>query len=229
MFNYYGRKGRIIKFYPAPKYDFIVEPFAGSASYATAYSNRNIILNDLDESVYRAWRCIIGSTRDQIRLLPEPVKGESLSDYDLTEDERSLIAFTLSAGAFRSTSCSQWAAEHQLTRLMKDKVLKHHLHFKRWKIFNKDYRELDDYEATWFIDPPYMSGGEYYIKNKINYRELAAWCKSRRGQVIVCENGKADWLPFVPLVYTRGVKTIGNTKKKTIELIWTNYERKEWK
>ena len=34
MFYYYGRKKQIAKYYPEPKYDTIVEPFAGSAAYS---------------------------------------------------------------------------------------------------------------------------------------------------------------------------------------------------
>lgn len=37
------------------------------------------------------------------------------------------------------------------------------------------------------------------------------------GQVIVCENSSAEWLPFVPLKETIGVR------RKTQEVIWTNY------
>lgn len=34
MFYYYGRKKQIAKHYPAPNFEAIVEPFAGSASYS---------------------------------------------------------------------------------------------------------------------------------------------------------------------------------------------------
>ena len=62
--------------------------------------------------------------------------------------------------------------------------------------------------ATWFIDPPYQHGGQYYkFGNKdINFEELSEWCKNRFGQIVVCENSKATWLPFKPLVEMRGNK-----------------------
>ena len=41
-------------------------------------------------------------------------------------------------------------------------------------------------------------------------------CETRRGQVIVCENTKATWLPFQPLIQLSG------QKHTTTEAIWRN-------
>ena len=73
--------------------------------------------------------------------------------------------------------------------------------------------------STWFIDPPYQgNGGKYYKHgNKdINYNELSLWAQDREGQVIVCENSEANWLPFRPL------KRLQGQRHKTIEVIWEN-------
>ena len=61
-----------------------------------------------------------------------------------------------------------------------------------------DYKSLPNVKATWFIDPPYQTKGGYVISD-VDYFELGKWCKSRKGQVIVCENAEADWLDFNPL------------------------------
>ena len=72
-----------------------------------------------------------------------------------------------------------------------------------------DYRSAPDLEATWFVDPPYqptrgMKTGQGLgyapgcTSRELDYGELAEWCRSRRGQVIVCEQEGADWLPFRP-------------------------------
>ena len=53
---------------------------------------------------------------------------------------------------------------------------------------------------------------------KINFTELGEWCKSRNGQVIVCENTKADWLPFKPMIEMQGAMF------KTTEAIWSNHK-----
>jgi site-specific DNA-adenine methylase len=37
MFSYYGSKSKIIDHYPAPKFNKIIEPFAGSARYLASF------------------------------------------------------------------------------------------------------------------------------------------------------------------------------------------------
>jgi hypothetical protein len=45
--------------------------------------------------------------------------------------------------------------------------------------------------------------------------KLAEWCKSREGQVIICENSKATWMDFQPL------RELSGQRHKTLEVIWT--------
>jgi len=56
------------------------------------------------------------------------------------------------------------------------------------------------------------------VKNNKNldYARLADWCMERKGQAIVCENTKADWLPF------RQMAKMTGTKYTTTEAIWSN-------
>jgi site-specific DNA-adenine methylase len=66
-------------------------------------------------------------------------------------------------------------------------------HLKQWDITHGSYTDLPDIEATWLIDPPYQplistAGNDYTTgASGIDYQHLAEWCKSRKGQVIVCE------------------------------------------
>src|SRR5690606_2290087 len=85
-------------------------------------------------------------------------------------------------------------------------------------IIRGSYEDLQNEEATWFIDPPYQFGGEHYIEStkNIDFVKLAEWCKERNGQVIVCENTKATWLPFKPM------KEMQGSQHKTTEAIWSN-------
>ena len=47
FFGYYGGKWRdAVKHYPAPQFDIVMEPFAGSAGYALRYAERNVVLCD---------------------------------------------------------------------------------------------------------------------------------------------------------------------------------------
>ena len=76
---------------------------------------------------------------------------------------------------------------------------------------------------TYFIDPPYdNTAGCYYKFNSVNYSHLAAWCYSRTGQVIVCENqGASWWLDFKTL---GGIKATNGKYRSGIskEVVWVN-------
>lgn len=90
--------------------------------------------------------------------------------------------------------------------------MRHLLPLHGWSIVMGDYRDLPNKEVTWFVDPPYNNdaGLRYrYGPSSIgDYDELARWCRSRKGQVIVCENVGASWLPFRVLTDRRmGVKS----------------------
>jgi hypothetical protein len=51
FFSYYGSKHRIIDKYPAPVHGRIVEPFAGSAAYATRYYWLPVTLYDANPKI----------------------------------------------------------------------------------------------------------------------------------------------------------------------------------
>jgi hypothetical protein len=54
------------------------------------------------------------------------------------------------------------------------------------------------------------------MSNKdIDYTQLSEWCKSRNGQVLVCENSKADWLEF------KNINLMKGSKYRTMEALWT--------
>jgi 16S rRNA G966 N2-methylase RsmD len=81
-----------------------------------------------------------------------------------------------------------------------------------------------DVECTWFIDPPYQFGGEAYVMSskKLDFEKLSIWIRTRNGQVIACENTKATWMNFIPIVKQRG------SLKTTTEAIWTNEPTIYW-
>ena len=71
---------------------------------------------------------------------------------------------------------------------------------RHWTLIEGDYHDSPDVRATWFIDPPYQEMGKHYPNGSkdLDFEELGRWCQAQRGQVIVCENEGADWLPFRP-------------------------------
>ena len=77
-------------------------------------------------------------------------------------------------------------------------------------MFEGSYHEAPDVRATWFVDPPYVGAGTHYrcSSKAIDFDHLGAWCVDRRGQVLVCENEGATWLPFAPF---REIKACGGS------------------
>jgi site-specific DNA-adenine methylase len=221
MFYYYGRKKRIVESYPKPIFDKVVEPFAGSAAYSMRYWDKDIHINEKDLKIYELWRWLIHDCSENDLLnLPILVKGESLNDVKyshLKPAEQYLIGFYLNSGS------SQPKRSPAKFNKWNEKTIKELTQFlpniKHWKITNLDYKDLDNVEATWHIDPPYQgNGGQYYkLSNKLlDYNKLGEWCRSRDGQIMVCENSEADWLDFKPLIDIQG------QKHKTTEVIWIN-------
>jgi hypothetical protein len=89
---------------------------------------------------------------------------------------------------------------------------------RQWRITQLDYRDLPNIEATWFVDPPYSGSYRRRYRTHLEpheYNELADWCRSRHGEVIVCEAVGAAWLPFVPFTKGRGQRL-----KAANEAIW---------
>lgn len=225
MWSYYGSKNKIAKRYPTPKYDLIIEPFAGAAWYSILYRHKEILLNEKYDTIYNIWKWLIEEANfDLIFNNKDFYAQQDIRNINLQKPHKDLIGFCINRGSVaprnivQKWSCqvknkSNWASTtcYQLKRiatLLKD--------IKHWQIQFGDYKKLPDIEATWFIDPPYQFGGEHYKINDIDYGHLAEWCKQRKGQVIVCENTKAKWLPFVELTKVTG------QRKKTTEAIWTN-------
>lgn len=224
MFSYYGSKQKIVHLYPKPKYKTIIEPFAGSAKYAMKYWENDVILIEKYEVVYKLWKWLQQCNANDILKLPILKQGDDLNNFDFDCEEAKLFMGYLTAGGvakpqnkavFRATTHRPNWIKYSLERMSKDIDKIRH-----WDIKLGDYTEVENLEATWFIDPPYQFGGEHYpMSNKdIDYKNLAEWCKSRNGQIIVCENTKADWLPFKPMIDMQG------TMFKTTEAIWSNHK-----
>ena len=217
MFSYYGSKSKIVDVYPPPKFDKVIEPFAGSARYALKYWQKEVLLVDKYDMIVDVWNYLKEATEKDILNLPKLGTGDSLRNYNLSKIENDFMGFLICAGSsggrMNVGSLKGINVEKDLIRISKELYKIRH-----WKIVKDDYINLKNKEATWFIDPPYMFGGqEYKCSNKnIDFNKLGEWCKSRRGQTIVCENTKADWLPFKPM------KEMQGTMFKTVEAIWSN-------
>lgn len=216
MFSYYGSKSKIVEHYPTPKMDKIIEPFCGSARYACEYPEKQVLLIDKYDVVIDIWNYLIKATERDIMNLPLIDKGQDLRNFEtLSKTERNFISFCIGRGsaAPRNTpgSFNNWQQDRKRISQMVGRI-------KHWEARLGEYEELQNEDATWFIDPPYQFGGEHYRHNskKIDFIKLGEWCKTRDGQVIVCENSKADWMDFKRMIKLNG------QMYETTEVIWTN-------
>lgn len=216
MWSYYGSKSKIVDLYPPPKYGKIIEPFAGSAQYALKYWDRQVLINDKYDVVFRIWKWLQQCSKEDILSLPEPKLGEKINreDFDCIE-QAWLMGFMVQKGVSTPMlTVSPFAAG--TIGLEKKKIASNLFKIKEWEITNNDWLEIENQDATWYVDPPYQNKGYKYKHCKVDFKMLGQWCKDRKGQTIVCENQGADWLPF------KKVREFKGTTQKNVEVIWSN-------
>jgi hypothetical protein len=216
FFGYYGGKWRDTpNLYPKPQYGTIVEPFAGSAGYALRYFDRRVILCEVDPILAGIWIYLTRVSSKEILSIPDVPPDGSVDDLRVCQEAKWLVGFWLNRGAERPRRTpSRWMRDEirpgsfwgeRVRRTVASQVdaIRH------WEIHNCSYEECPSpRRATWFIDPPYQRAGRHYRfgPEQLRYEDLALWARSRRGQVIVCENEGADWLPFRELANVRSTR-----------------------
>lgn len=217
MFPYYGSKSIIVSLYPKPVHGLIVEPFAGSARYALKYFERDVILVDKYEPIVKIWRWLQQCSEGDILGLPKLKLGDDIRLINVSEEEKLFLGMLAGvSGASPRFKVSPFAAIQNGRKNQLRRIAGQLFKIRHWKIEHGDFKNIENKIATWFIDPPYQFGGNGYVCSKVDYSFLAHWARNRNGQVIVCENTKADWMPFSPLKKMRGAMSV------TTEAIWTN-------
>ena len=83
MFNYYGSKSKIVDYYPAPKFEKLIEPFAGSARYSLKYWKKQVTILDKDKDVIRVWKWLQTCSKNDILGLPKLVKGLDIRELNI--------------------------------------------------------------------------------------------------------------------------------------------------
>lgn len=231
LFSFYGAKWRLVPKYPAPGRR-IVELFAGSACYASRYSDREVLLVERDPLLAQLWRWLIAVTPGEVRALPNLDVGARASELPVCQEAKWLIGFTMNAGsAFprqtfsvrhrrplypRFSARAWWARQREQTARGVAEI-------KHWRLFEGDWFDAPHaIGATYFVDPPYQWAGKHYRHSYVDYgalRDLCETLSASGSQVIVCENYGANWLPF------RRLATVKATPKKdgrqySIEVTW---------
>ena len=237
FFCFFGGKWRAVPHYPAPRFQRIIEPFAGAAGYSTRYFEHDVVLVEKDPRIARLWRWLLALSTTQKVIQSMPLWDAM---YETVDDPRfrallptntpeavdasaDLIGFWFNKGAaqpHRRPSTwmtsgvrpkSHWGAEIREVIAAQVEVVKH------WTLIEGDWTQAPDLlQATWYFDPPYQVDGKKYkcSARDLDFPLLGAVCKSLAAdgnQVIVCENEGADWLPFQPF---RAIKAAPGKQKK---------------
>lgn len=221
-FAYYGAKHGLARRYPPPTYAHIVEPFAGAAGYACCWATpaHQVTLIDKDPRIVALWH-----------------EYQQMSGGDLSLIERQVFQarcthpFIAGMAGSASLRAALDGRDVAVTPRMIENVgavfrrLRRVLPLARhWTILNDDWSAAEDSRATWFIDPPYEPidsvAGSLYRHSDIDYAALGAWCRARRGQVIVCEQAPASWLPFRPLIGQGRSRGSNRGASRRVEVVW---------
>ena len=221
MWSYYGAKTNIVDHYPPPKFDKIIEPFAGSARYALKYFDRDVLLVDKYDVIIKIWKWLQQCSPNDILGLPNLKYGDKVDsvNYDCIE-ARYLMGFLcgFSTSSPRKSVTIKLKQRPNFINFTKKKIAANLFKIKHWKVRRTSYEKIVNQEATWFIDPPYKKGGDHYPcgSQDLSFDHLAKWARSRTGQAIVCECGAANWMDF------KLMKSQRTNSGMQHELLWSN-------
>ena len=231
FFTFYGGKWRAAPKYPQPRYDTVIEPFAGSAGFSVRNHARRVILVEKDPIIAATWRYLLRVLPSEILALPDIEPGQSVHDLGVSQEAGCLIGWWLTRGAAApNVTRSAWGRDGRYSRQFwgdsaRQRIASQVEQIRHWQLIEGDYTEAPDIEAHWFIDPPYQKAGKHYRHGSkaLDFDSLGEWCRVRRGDVVACENTGAAWLPFQHLMDAKANE--GRTGGKVSrEAIWTNME-----
>lgn len=228
FFPFFGSKWRAVPSYPAPVCDQIIEPFAGSAGYATRHADRRVLLLDRDPVIVAVWQYLIRAKPSELLAIPD-VREHIDEIAGLPPEARWLVGFWLCKGNPRpNLRLSAWGRTGLYPDQFWGEAVRRRLagqvdRIRHWQIREGRHEVAPSTRATWFIDPPYSgSPGRRYRNGHrgLDYQEIGEWSRRRRGLVIVCEQAGADWLPFQPF---RRIKA-NHATAWSEEVVWIRRE-----
>lgn len=223
FFHFFGGKWRAsARHYLPPKHSVIVEPFAGSAGFSVRHHDKRVLLYDVDPVICGVWDYLIRVSPAEILSIPDIAMNGTVDDLSVCQEARWLVGFWVNAAT--ATPCktpSKWmrAGTHPGVfwgERARQRIATQVEAIRHWQIRQSSYADIQPMpHATWFVDPPYQVAGRNYRfgSEGIDFAHLGEWCRALPGQVIVCENDGADWLPFKPIDGLR-------SRLKTVEAVW---------
>lgn len=207
FFSFYGSKWLLAPHYTHPQHERVIECCAGSASYATLHSARQVLLVDLDPIICGIWSYLIRVSESEILSLP--LRFEHVDELNICQESKWLIGFWVNAAC--SSPCKRfgkWARQASESGIgfwgekIRFRLSRQIESIRHWQVLNASYADIPEQHATYFVDPPYQEMGKHYRFNDIDFSHLGEWCRARAGngsQVIACEAEGASWLPFTGL------------------------------
>jgi hypothetical protein len=225
FFSYYGSKWAMARLYPAPRHRSIIEPFAGSAGYALAYYDRDVRLYDADPVVAGVWSYLIGVSSAEVLRIPDLRADETTDDLPVCQEAKWLVGFWLNRCiASPAKKPCKWmrdglAPSSFWGQGVRQRIAGQVEAIRHWKVVHADFTAASG-RGTWFVDPPYQVAGKHYRHGAsgLDFSALGSWCSGLDGQVIVCENDGATWLPFRRLADTRSRLL----DRRSSEVVWVN-------
>lgn len=211
MWGYYGAKTTIVKLYPKPKFNKVIEPFAGTARYSLEHFESDILLIDKYPVIIDIWHFLQqASEKDVLGINRILVPHKKADEYEFDSiGEKLLFQFLIKKAPERpSLKVTDRVAidrPNYLNFSLK-RIASQLFKIRHWNIKLGSYEDIENEAGTWFIDPPYEFGGACYPMSSrhLDFKLLSKWSLEREGQIIVCENMRATWLPFVPLKNMKG-------------------------
>jgi site-specific DNA-adenine methylase len=212
----------------------VIEPFAGSAGYSVFHEPERALLIDAYEPVVGIWNYLIKVKVSEMLALPDLEPGQTVDDLNVPQEVRWLIGFWIHRGTTipgkRVTSFAnlaregEWQNQGQVSwnARARKRIAAQLEKIRKWEARLGSYDVSPDVEGLWFVDPPYQHVKRKYRIKFSEYDALAAWCRTRPGEVIACDQEGADWLDFQPL--GDFCATWGKQKKtkRTKEVVWTH-------
>ena len=229
FFCFFGGKWRSAPRYPAPTEANIVEPFAGAAGYSVRHAERNVTLVERDPTIAALWRYLISVKAAEVLALP--LRVDDARTLPVCSEAKALIGFWLNKGMTAPCNIpSKWMRDQLAEggRLntywgegVRARIATQVESIRHWRVIEGSYADAPSGSATWFVDPPYQEAGQRYRHGAkdIDFEGLAEFCLSREGQVIVCENTGATWLPFSHFADTKSLEG-KHGKAKSAEAIY---------
>jgi hypothetical protein len=192
------------------------------------YPDRRVLLIERSEQIAEIWRYLTRVKAAEVLALPLMTPGQNVDSLAIAEEARWLIGMWVNPGSAQpKKTLVSWGTGDNCTRSWRlwgagarARIAEQLPAIRHWLIHHGNHTDAPDIEGTWFVDPPYQTMGRHYPHGSrgIDYAALGSWCRARRGQVIVCENTGAEWLPFEHFINAKG------TRGASREAIWLNEE-----